>query len=64
MQLTMKEGLENKINSLEIAMSKDEKNIQFATYRKPTTDIIPNDSCHPTEQILAAIRYLTNHLLN
>jgi hypothetical protein len=30
----------------------------------PTTDNIPNDSCHPTEQKLAAIRYLTNCLLN
>jgi len=65
MQLTMEEELENKINSLEITISKDEKNTQFATYRKPTTtDIIPNDSCHPTKQKLAAIRYLRNCLLN
>jgi hypothetical protein len=35
-------------------------------YRKPTyTDsIIPNDTCHPTEHKLAAIRYLYNRMNN
>jgi hypothetical protein len=35
----------------------------FSIYKKPIgTDIIPNDSCHPPEHKLAAIRYLTNRL--
>jgi hypothetical protein len=31
---------------------------------KPTTtdSIIPNDSCHPTEQKMAAVRYLHNRM--
>jgi hypothetical protein len=38
--------------------------MSFNIYRKPTyTDvIIPNDSCHPREQKMAAIRYLHNRL--
>jgi hypothetical protein len=38
----MEKELENKINSLEITISKDEKNTQFATYRKP-----PNNRQYP-----------------
>jgi hypothetical protein len=38
----MEEELENKINSLEITISKDEKNTQLATYRKP-----PNNRQYP-----------------
>jgi len=35
----------------------------FNIYRKRTAaDIIPNDSCHPLEHKLAAIRYLLNSL--
>lgn len=39
--------------------------ISFSIYRKPTaTDtIIPNDSCHPPEQTMAAVRYLANRLI-
>jgi hypothetical protein len=57
----MEEEFENKINFLDITISKNENNIQFNTYRKPsTTDIITqNASCHPPEHKLAAVRYLT-----
>jgi hypothetical protein len=59
----MEEEFENKINFLDITISKDENNIQFNTYRKPSkTDITPNDSCHPPEHKLVAVRYLTNRL--
>ena len=36
----------------------------FNIYRKRTAAdiIIPNDSCHPLEHMLAAIRYLPNSL--
>jgi hypothetical protein len=54
----MEDEKENKINFRYIAISK-ENNISFNIYRKPTsTDTaIPNDSCHPQEHKLAAIRY-------
>ena len=44
-KFTMEEKAENKINLLDIAISKDDKIISFNIYRKPTaTDtIIPND---------------------
>ena len=64
MYFTMEEEFKNKINFLDITVSKDENNIVFNTNRKPsTTDIItPNDSCHPPEHKLVAVRYLTNRL--
>jgi len=56
--------MNNSINFLDVTSSKYEHKILFNVYRKPTaTDIIiPNDSCHPPEQNLAAVRYLVNHL--
>jgi hypothetical protein len=56
--------VENGINFLDITISKVDHKISFNVYRKPTaTDIIiPNDSCHPPEQKLAAIKYLINRL--
>jgi len=59
MPFTMEEEVNNKINLLDITISKVDYKIPFNMYRKPTaTDIIPNDSCHPPEQKLAAIRCL------
>jgi hypothetical protein len=57
----MEEEYKNKINFLDISISKDNNNIQFSIYRKSTaTDtIIPNDSYHPPEHKFAAVRYLT-----
>jgi len=53
-----------KINFLDarITISKVKDNLSFNVNRKPTTTdtIIPNDSCHPHEHKLAAIRFLTN----
>lgn len=48
MQFTTEKESENRIKFSHIATSKDENNIQFAIYRKPTvTNIsIPNDSYH------------------
>jgi len=47
----MEEEFENKINFLNITISKDENNIENNTYRSPTTTdiIIPNDSCPPPQ---------------
>jgi len=53
-----------KLNFLDISIIKATDKISFDIYRKQTTSdiIIPNDSCHPTEQKLAAIRYFTNRI--
>jgi hypothetical protein len=52
----------NKINILDITISKENNNVSFDIYRKPTTtiNIISQDPCHPTEHKLPAIRYLVN----
>jgi len=52
------------LNFLDILITKTKNKISFDIYRKETTSdiIIPNDSCHPTEQKLAAIRYFTNRI--
>jgi hypothetical protein len=59
MKFTLKEERESRINFLDITIIKDKDNLTFDTYRKSmTTDtIIPNDSCHPRERKLTAIRY-------
>jgi hypothetical protein len=60
----MEEESKNKIIFPDITIFKDHNNIMFSIYRNPTaTDIIiPNDSRHPPEHKLAAVRYLTNWL--
>ena len=52
----------NKINFLDVTIAKEQDDISFDTYRKPTTTdvILPNDSCHPREHKTVAIRYLHN----
>jgi len=66
--LTMKFTTEGekkyKINFLDITILKENDNLSFYIYRKPTTTdtIIPIDSCHPQEHKLAAIRYLANRM--
>jgi len=62
---TMEEEVNNRINLPDITISKVDHKISFKfnVYRKPTaTNIIPNDSCHPPEQKLAAITCLINRL--
>jgi hypothetical protein len=50
----MEEESGNRINFVYIANSKDENNLQFAIYRKPTAAafIIPNVSHHTPEHEL------------
>jgi hypothetical protein len=52
MKFTLKEGVGgNKVSFLDITISKEENNISFNIYRKPTTTdtVIPSD-CHPPKQ--------------
>jgi hypothetical protein len=57
--------MENEINDhnnfLDITITKKENRLSYTVYRKPTTIdiIIPNDSCHPSQHKMAAIRFLT-----
>jgi hypothetical protein len=64
MYFAMKEEVGNKVNFLDITISKDDNWISFNICRKPTANdiILTNDSCHPPEHKLAAVRYLTNSL--
>jgi hypothetical protein len=61
-QFTVEEENNNQLNFLDVTIKKDNNEIGFDIYRKPmTTDIIiPQESCHPIEQKLSAIRYLQN----
>jgi hypothetical protein len=61
MKLTTEEEKEKRINFLDITTMKDNKNLAFNTNKKTHT-ITPNDSCHPQEHKLAAIRYLSNRM--
>jgi hypothetical protein len=58
MKFTLEDEQNNKINLLDITITKNHNGLAFEIYRKPTaTDtIIPNDSCHPREHKTAAIR--------
>ena len=64
MTFTLEKERENKLNFLDISITKTKDKMSFGIYRKETTSdiIIPNDSCHPTEQKLVAIRYFTNRI--
>jgi hypothetical protein len=58
MHFTIEEEVDNRINFLDITITKVDHKISFNTYRKPTATgiIILNDSCHPPEQKLATVR--------
>jgi len=64
MTFTIEEEKENRINFLDITISKENDNLSFDIHGKPTTTdtVIPNDSCHPHEHKLAAITYLANRM--
>jgi hypothetical protein len=61
---TLEKEIENRINILDVTITKNDNSLSLDIYRKPTaTDtIIPNDSCNPREHKLAAIRYLSNRM--
>jgi hypothetical protein len=56
----------HRINFLDVTICREQKRFSMDIYRKPTsTDvIIPNDSCHPGEHKVAAIRYLHNRMVS
>jgi len=64
LNFTLEREQENKLNFLDLSIIKTTDKISYDIYRKPSTSdiIIPKDSCHPTEQKPAAIRYFTNKI--
>jgi hypothetical protein len=54
----------NKIDFLDITISKEAGKFKYSIFRKPTTTdvIIPADSCHSPEHKHAAIRYMLNRM--
>jgi outer membrane protein assembly factor BamA len=64
MKFTIEVEKENKIDFLDITISKEKDNLSFDIYKKPTAadTIIPNNSCQPHEHKLAAIKYLANRM--
>ena len=62
LKFTLEQEKDGTLNFLDISISKTNNKFSYGIYRKPTTTdtIIPNDSCHPREHKLAAIRYLVN----
>jgi hypothetical protein len=61
---TVEQEKDNKLNFLDITVTKDANKLTYEIYRKPTTShtIIPKDSCHPIEHKLAAVRYFANRI--
>jgi predicted ATPase len=64
MKFTMEKEDDNRINFLDLTVQKDNNNLSFNVYRKPTTTdtINPRDSYHPQKHKHAAIRYLVNSM--
>jgi len=62
----LRERSERRINLLDLTIHRKHNKFSIDIYRKPTfTDtIIPNDSCHPEEHKLAAVRFLYNRVDN
>jgi hypothetical protein len=63
-KFTIEKEENDKINFLDLSISRIGNRIELAIYRKPTTTdlIIPNDSCHPSEHKKNAINYLLNRI--
>jgi hypothetical protein len=63
-KFTIRKGLREDINFLNLTIHRKDKKLKFSTYRKPTqTDvIIPNSSCHPYEHKLSGINCILNQL--
>jgi hypothetical protein len=64
LKFTMEQGTQNGINYLDLTIKKNQNELNFEIYRKPTaTDLIlHNTSCHPYEHKKSAINYLHNRM--
>jgi hypothetical protein len=64
MKFTLEKEQNNKINVLDITITKNHDGLSFEIYRKPTATniLISTDSCHPREHKTSAIRYYCNRM--
>jgi hypothetical protein len=64
LKFSMEQEKDNKLNFLDITITKDANKLTYEVYRKPTTSdtIIHKDSCQPIEHKLAAVRYFANRI--
>jgi hypothetical protein len=64
LNFTIEKETERKLHILDITITRGIEKFTIDIHRKPTyTDIIiPEDSCHPKEQKMAAIRYFYNRM--
>ena len=64
LHFTLEREEEQKINFLDLTITRTEHGFSYDIYRKHTTTdtIIPHDSCHPLEHKMAAIRYYVNRI--
>jgi len=66
LEFTLERETNCRISFLDITICREQKCFSMDIYRKPisTGVIIPNDSCHPREHKVAAIRYLHNSMVS
>ncbi len=64
-KFTVEEETNNKLNYLDLTISKTTTKLEFSIYRKPTQTnlIIPNNSNHPPQQKMAAFNSLIYRML-
>ena len=64
MKFSLEVETNNRLNYLDLTLTKNQNGISHDIYRKPTTTdtIIPMDSCHPLEQKMATIRYFADRI--
>ena len=66
LEFTLERETIRRINFLDITICREQKCFSMDIYRKPTSTkvIIPNDSCHPREHKVAAIRQFHNRMVS
>jgi hypothetical protein len=64
LNFTLEREKDGELNFLDLTLTRKENELSFDIFRKHTTTdtIIPQDSCHPLEQKIAAIRYHVNRI--
>jgi hypothetical protein len=62
LKFTMEQQTQNRINYLDLMITKNQNKLNFEIYRKPTTIdlILHSTSCHPYEHKKSVINYLYN----
>jgi hypothetical protein len=64
LKFTVETEIDRKLNYLDLSITRNQDNLKFNIYRKPTTtdNVIPNDSCHPNVQKLASFRHFISRM--